>query len=135
MRNFLLFLLLSFTLLSCMSDKEKIRRELNAGIKSNFVSDYTQAEIHFNNVLSIDEYNAEAYLNIGHVNYNRRNYDKSMEYANKAIEYNEKYGEAYKLRAEIYKKIYKDSDKACENYFLAEQYGVENLYNYTRHCK
>lgn len=135
MRNYVVLLLLSFALLSCVSDSEKIRKELNAGIKANYASDYSKALGHFNNVLDIDDKNAEAYYHIANVYFGKRNYDESMNYANKAIEVNIKYGQAYKLRAEIYKKIYKDLDKACENYFLAEQYGVKNLYNYTRHCK
>ncbi len=135
MKNFLLFLLISFTLFSCVSDEEKIRREMNAGIKASYNAEYDQAELHFNNVLELDKNNAEVYLQMANIYYSKRDYDKSLESINTAIEFNSEYGKAYKLRAELYKNIFKDNDKACENYFLAEQYGVENLYNYTRHCK
>ena len=120
---------------ACGNDSKDIRLALNAGIKANNRSEFKKAIDFYQKVISMDNANAEAYYNLGNTYYNIKEYDLSLLNANKAIEHNSTYGEAYKLRAELYKKIFKDNDKACENYLKAEEYGVKNLYNYTKFCK
>ena len=126
-------LILSIT--SCSNDSKEIRITLNAGIKANNNSEFIKAEKLYKEVILLDKTNAEAYYNLGNTYYNLKKYDLSLLNVDKAIEYNNTYGEAYKLRGELYKKIFKDNNKACENYLKAEKYGVKNLYNYTKFCK
>ena len=133
--SLIVLLFISLITISCTDSKVELRKEINAGIKDNLNSKFEEALVHFNKALSIDPNNAEAYLNIGNVYYTQRKYDLSMENANKAVELDNTFGKAYKLRADLYKKIFDDNDKACENYLLAEKYGVKNLYNYTKFCK
>ena len=133
--SIIILLLISAITISCTDSKIELRKEINAGIKDNLNSNFDGALVHFNKAISIDANNAEAYLNIGNTYFNLKKYDLSMQSANKAIELINTYGKAYHLRAELYKKVYNDNDKACENYLLAEKYGVENLYNYTKFCK
>jgi len=133
--SLIILLFISLITISCTDSKVELRKEINAGIKDNLNSNFEGALVHFNNALSIDPNNAEAYLNLGNTYFNQQKYDLSMENANKAVELDNTFGQAYKLRAELYKKIFDDKDKACENYLLAEKYGVENLYNYTKFCK
>ena len=127
--------ILGVTLGSCTDNAKLIRQEINAGIKNNAQSDFDGALVHFKNVIDIDNTNPEAYLYMGNAYFNKKEYTLSLESANKAIEYNNTFGEAYLLRAELYKKIFNDNDKACENYLLAEKYGIKNLYNNTKFCK
>ncbi len=123
------------SLSSCNNDKKIIREEMNAGIKENSNSRFNAAIQHFNKVLKIDINNAEAYYNLGNAFYNKGDYKRAMNNANEALEQDSTYGEAYKLRAELYKKIYRNDAAACKDYLRAEKYGVENLYNYTKFCK
>jgi len=119
---------------SCTDKKEKIRRELNDGIRASYATKYEIAIEHYNNVLNIDSKNTEAYLNLGRVFFNKKNYDKAMEYYNMAIEIDSTLGEAYRSRAQLYN-VLGDRDAACKDYISAEKYGVKNLYNYTKFCK
>ncbi len=124
--------LLVFT--SCTNDKDKIRQELNDGIRASYATKYEIALEHYNNVLEMDSKNTEAVLNIGRVYFNKRKYDKALEYYNKAIDIDSTYGEAYKSRAQL-RTINGDRDAACKDYLKAEKYGVPNLHNYTKFCK
>ena len=133
--SLIILLFISLITISCNDSKVELRKEINAGIKDNLNSDFEEALVHFNKAIILDPNNAEAYLNLGSTYFNLMKYDLSMKNANKAVELDSKYGKAYHLRAELYKKIFDDKDKACENYLLAEKYGVENLYNYTKFCK
>ncbi len=136
--NLLKFFIVSIIIVfivSCTDTKKEIRREINSGIKENSNSRFKEAIVHYQAAIDMDSQNAEAYLNMGNSYFNLRNFDKSLECANKAIELNNTYGAAYKLRAELYKKIFKNNTKACENYLLAEKYGVKNLQDYTKHCR
>ena len=130
-----ILVILGLALDSCTDNAKLIRQEINAGIKDNSQSNFDGALVHFQNVLDIDNTNSEVYLYMGNAYFNKKEYTLSMESANKAIEYNSSYGEAYLLREKKKKKILNDNDKACENYLLAEKYGIKNLYNYTKFCK
>ena len=128
----LVFLLLF--LASCTDSKEKIRRELNNGIRANYATKYDLAVEHFERVIIWDENNKEAYLNLGRVYYNKKEYDKSMLSYNKAIIIDSTYGEAYRSRAQL--NFYLgEKDLSCKDYLDAEKYGIKNLYNYTKFCK
>lgn len=131
----LVTLFIFISVVSCVNTEKEIRNEINAGIKDNNKSKFKEAIVHYQKVIEIDNKNAEAYLNMGNSYFNLRKYDKSMQCADKAVEYNSTYGEAYKLRGELYKKVFKDNDKACYNYLLAEKYGVKNISDYTKRCK
>ena len=129
-----IFTLVLFVLSSCTDTKEKIRIELNDGIRASYATKYEIALEHYDNVLEMDSKNTEATLNIGRVYFNKKKYDKAMEYYNKAIEIDYSFGEAYKSRAQLHT-VLGDRDAACKDYLSAEKYGVPNLYNFTKFCK
>jgi tetratricopeptide (TPR) repeat protein len=119
---------------SCTNTKDEIRRELNLGIKASYASENIKAIEHFENVIAMDSNNAEAYLNLGRVYMGFGDYDIALKNLDKAIDINPKYGEAYRSRAQLHS--YKgDKDAACKDYLAAEKNGIENLYNYTKHCR
>lgn len=128
----LVFILLFFA--SCTDSKEKIRRELNNGIRANYATKFDVAKAHFEKVISWDKNNKEAYLNLGRVYFNMKEYSKSMESYNKAIIIDSTYGEAYRSRAQLNFYLGK-KDLSCKDYLAAEKYGIKNLYNYTKFCK
>lgn len=128
-----LFLVLA-TLGACQSKEEKIRKEINLGIKANYSILYDVAIEHFENVIEWDENNKEAYMNMGRSYIGKKEYRKAIEILDKAILIDPKYGEAYRSRAQAYF-ILGDRDAACRDYLEAEANGVKNLYNHTRHCK
>jgi len=128
------FFLIVISNYSCTDKKDDIRREINLGIKANYSNKHDVAIEHFEKVLSWEENNQEAYLNLARVYINMRDYDKSMEYLDKTIDIAPEYGEAYRSRAQLYS-ILGDRNAACKDYLKAEEFGVKNLHNYTKHCK
>ncbi len=126
--------LLLLVFVSCSNRADDIRREINLGIKANYSNKHDVAIEHFEKVLSWEENNQEAYLNLARVYINMRDYDKSMEYLDKTIDIAPEYGEAYRSRAQLYS-ILGDRNAACKDYLKAEEFGVKNLHNYTKHCK
>ncbi len=131
---FLIFLLsLLLNLVGCTSVEEKVRYELNMGIKELKNSRIEAAEVHFKNVIDLKSNNPEAYLYLGRIEMNKGNNQKALEYVNKALEYLPTYGEAYRSRAQIYSSM-NERQKACENYKLAQENGIKNLANYLEGC-
>ena len=133
-KYFLFLAIIIFGLNSCTNKKEKIRQELNLGIKASYSGKNDIAKAHFRKVIQWDEDNAEAYLYLGRVSMNQQKYPIAMDYLNKAILLNPKYGEAYRSRAQLFF-ILGDRDASCQDYLAAEENGVKNLYNYTKHCR
>ncbi len=135
-RSFAFVMILVFILMStsCENRSDKIRRELNDGIRANYATKFDLAIKHFEKVISWDENNKEAYLNMGRVYFNTKNTKKSMESYNMALSIDSTFGEAYKSRAQLYF-LLGDRDLSCRDYLKAEKYGIPNLYNYTKFCK
>ena len=129
---FLLFIAVIFS--ACTDRKDDIRRELNLGIKANYSNLHSIAIEHFEQVLDWDENNQEAYLNLGRVYMGKKDYEKAMESYNQAITIDDKYGEAYRSRAQLHF-LLGDRDATCKDYIMAEDLGIENLYNYTKFCR
>lgn len=118
---------------SCESKQEKIRTLINQGVKEMYNNDIEMAEKHLQEAISLDSNNAEPYLHIGRIEFNRKNYDNSLRYINKAIEKKSNFGEAYRTKAQIYF-ILGNRIEACKNFRLANQNGVENLDNQLKGC-
>jgi len=119
---------------SCTDNKEKIRTELNQGIKKLYKGDWTRAIEKFNTVLEIDSTQCEAHLYLGRAYFNQGKQQLAMKEYNTAIRFNPKYGEAYRSRAQLWFAL-GDRTKSCKDYLKAEALGVKNLTNYTSHCK
>ncbi len=131
---FILYIIVSFSVISCEDPAVIIRKDLNAGIEELHNGRYTKAIHHFKDVLEIDSTQSEAHHYLGLVYDNQQKYSMAMEEYNKAIHFNSKYGEAYKSRAQLWF-FMGDRDKSCADYIKAEDLGVKNLSNYTRHCR
>lgn len=132
---YIAFILLATSILtSCEDKKEKFRFEMNSGLKHLSNSRIDEAEKHFINAMEINPQNAESYMYLGRIEMNRRNYDKALVYFDKALELSPNLGEVYRSKAQIFDSRH-DKKKACENYKLAEQYGVKNLANYLMGCE
>ena len=129
----LLLSIISLMIISCNNPKEEIRKELNLGVKMLHRGQHTQAIQHLNLVIEMDSTQSEAHLYLGRAFFNQAKYPQSMLEYNAAIRFNEKYGEAYKSRAQLWF-VLDNRSKSCEDYIKAEQLGVKNLDNYTRHC-
>jgi tetratricopeptide (TPR) repeat protein len=119
---------------SCVDREQKIRENLNQGISLLHKNMHTEALAHFDAVLELDSTNAEAYLQISNVYYAKKKYRKAIAFLDKSTTFNPSYGQAYKSKAQIYFYL-GDRDAACANYLKAEELGVKNLHNYTKHCK
>lgn len=134
LRYYILFFVFSLVVYSCQDPAEKIRENMNTGIDELYKGNYTKSSQYFKEVLKIDSTNSEAHHNLGLVYNNQKKYELAMEEYSKAIQYNPKNGEAYKSRAQLWFFL-GDRDKSCEDYVKAEDLGVKNLVNYTRHCR
>ncbi|MCK5856764.1 MAG: tetratricopeptide repeat protein [Bacteroidales bacterium] len=134
MRRVLVIMMLVFVLVSCTNSHEKMRKELNYGIKELYKGDLTHAIQRFNIVIDMDSTNCEAHLYLGRAYFNQAKYDNAMKEYDAAIRHNPKYGEAFRSRAQLWF-VFDNRLKSCEDYLKAESLGVKNLDNYTRHCK
>lgn len=133
-KTWLFIIVMTLFISACTSKEEKIRREINLGIKANYASHFKIAIEHFENVIKWDETNAEAHLNMGRSYMGLKKYKDAMRIYTKTIELNPNYGEAYRSRAQLHFFL-GDRDASCQDYLKAEELGVENLHNFTKHCK
>ncbi len=131
---FIVVLVVVFATSSCTDNKKKIREDINLGIKATYAGEWKIAIDKFDNVISMDSTNAEAYMYKARALIGMRKYDKAIVLLTKAINLNPKYGEAYRSRAQVYFYL-GNKDASCQDYLKAEEYGVENLHNYTKHCR
>jgi Tfp pilus assembly protein PilF len=135
MKKISLIVLLVFVGFSaCTDPAQRIQKEMNTGIDNLYKGRYGEAAKHFRKVLEMDSASSEAHHNLGLVYFNQQKYDQAMSEYNRAIHFDPENGQAYKSRAQLWF-ILGDRDKSCADYIKAEDLGVKNLSNYTRHCR
>ena len=134
LKKILFIFLITIIFSACTDIKDDIRRELNLGVKASYSNEYSIAKKHFDQVLEWDGDNQEAYLYLGRLYIGHLNYEKAMESFDRAITIDVNYGEAYRSRAQLYF-LLGNRDASCKDYIMAEDLGIENLYNYTKFCR
>ena len=107
---------------------------LSEGKKASHSGDALTAETNYKKVLELDPKNAEAYLLLGRLRFDEQKLDDALAFVNKAIECSPEYGEAYRTRGQIHF-IQQKLIEACEDFKLAQKYGVKNLRNQLQICR
>lgn len=133
MMNKIPFLLL-LLLISCTNSKEKIHNKKLKAIEMMQYSKFDEAMPLFEEVIAMDENDAEAWYYLGNCYFGKDNTDKAMDCYNKAILINPNYALAYVNRGKLFK-LRKDRDNACVNFLKAESLGITYLKEETKFCK
>jgi tetratricopeptide (TPR) repeat protein len=131
----IIFAALAFTafLAACTDKKAEAHKLVKSGIIKLYQSNYSEALDDFTKAAEYDPENPEIWYNIGNVHMNLKDYQKAIEYYNKAIGIKEDYADAYYNRGLI--KFYMgEPDLACDDWKIAEKYGKKNVDDKTRHC-
>ena len=134
MKSFVISSILIFFLFnSCQNSINKYHYHLNEGIKEVYNADYDAAEKNLRLAIKYDKEKAEPYYYFCIIEFHKTNYKEAMKWVDISLEKNEKYGEAYKTKAQIYF-LLNDRTNACKYYRLAEKYGIKNLSNHLKYC-
>ena len=137
MKNFIkifaVILTLSIVTVGCVDKKEEYRTLINKGVKELYKSNYDVANQLFEEALQLDSNNSEAYFYLCQGKFGLADYKSALTYSTKAIDKNQKFGEAYKRRAQI-NFILNNFEASCADYKKAMQFGIKNLDNYLNYC-
>ena len=97
-------------------------------------SKFDEAEETLTKAIKYDKHNFEAYYFRGCAKVNTKKYKEALADFEKAIELKPDYADAYFNLGRTYF-LLNDTDKACENYKLAAQYGRPNLEDFLKRCE
>lgn len=135
MKNLIfLFTTFLFLCLTSCQDPAKSRVYMDEGNKLMMrYSKYEEAEEALTKAIKYDRSNYEAYYLRGCARINAKKYNDAIDDFEKAIELKPDYADAYFNMGITYFYL-KETDKACENYRLAEKYGRPNMEDYLNKC-
>ena len=124
---------LLLALIGCQNP-EKSTRCMDEGVTLMMRSgSYAEAEEAFTKAIRYDKNNYEAYYYRGCAKINAAHYQDAIPDLEEAIAIKPDYADAYFNLGRVHY-LLGNSDKACEYYKLAEQYGRPNLEDYLKRC-
>lgn len=133
---FLFFVIILNLIVGCMSRQKKeqsFHQHILEAKKCILRSDFDNARKHLDKAERLFKRPVIYYLR-GNIEANQRNYDRAIEYYNKAIEIDSSYIEAYINRGRMWSSK-GDNYRKCLDYIKAEDLGARNLYEETKFCR
>jgi tetratricopeptide (TPR) repeat protein len=100
--KYLLYVLLLSLVLSCSTDPDEALLNAKANLNKGA---FETARYHLENLIEDDSTNFEAFLLMGKLENELKNYHEAVKYLSKSVTLNPEFIPAYKERAKIYRKI------------------------------
>jgi len=131
----LLVMIMGMVLTTGCADRQEVSREfVKEGRRLLSVGMNDEAQETFERAIRKDKKNFEAWFYLGNMYVTNREYEKSMEYYEHAIELKPDYARAwYNLGMAWF--YLNDREKACYHWKQAEDLGMPNIGDRTRHCR
>lgn len=132
--NSILTGIIIMALSGCMNKSEEAKRLIKSAKKNMAYSLNTDAIEDLDKAAVLDPENFEIYYLRGSCYTNMKQFSRAMEDFNRAIELRPDYAKAWANRGYLWSYMDED-DKACADWIEAEDLGMENISDVTRHCR
>lgn len=134
-KNFIIALMISFTLFSCSQDKRRIAEDLcEEGIQKMYDLDYSEAIKDFNKSIEADSTYAKSYYHRAGLLYARKKVKEAIIDYSKAIELDTNFADAYYSRGLVYFNN-NQTFYACQDWLKAYKLGKPNIEDKLGWCK
>lgn len=134
MRHLIYLFSVMLLISSCESKTKKAKAHIENAVEKIYLAQHKEALSELEKAVQLDSGLYEAYYYRASCKRNLQDIDGAIVDFNKTIEINPAFAEAYLNLALIYD-YQNDREKACIYYLKAEELGMPNLTDYTKHCK